>query len=252
MATLSGLAGQPNMRSIELIVGLALFFGCVLMEFEMSLPEEIKVELRDNVPMVSSLQVAERFGKLHKIVLRSIQDAEMSEEFREHNFVLSSYRTSQNREQPMYWMTRDGFWALAMTFTGKEAARLREKIIAALNRAEEMMRQGVDALDIPLLLESAAREFRKVEHERDVMAGQVESALKQQKLIAQERTRDIDRIREAERRASEALRKFDAVARHAWKAKAEVEAMLKESSGDLFSGSDAENVMRFDPDKKSG
>ena len=31
----------------------------------------------------------------------------------------------------MTWMTRDGFWALAMTFTGQEAASLREKIIAA-------------------------------------------------------------------------------------------------------------------------
>lgn len=39
----------------------------------MNLPAEIKVELRDGVPMISSLQVAERFKKRHDNVIRAIR-----------------------------------------------------------------------------------------------------------------------------------------------------------------------------------
>jgi len=216
----------------------------------MNLPAEIKIEMHDGVPMVSSLQVAARFGKRHSDVLRSIQKLEMSEEFRERNFAFSSYRSPDaTREYPMCWMTRDGFWNLAMTFTGKEAARLREGIIAALRNAEEMMRRGVEALDIPLLLEMAAKEYRQAIHERDRMVDEVTAARQQQKLIAHERTKDIDRIREAERKAAFALQKMEAVAKHAYKSQKEVEELVK-GIGDIFSTHDAENVRLFPIVKK--
>jgi Rha family phage regulatory protein len=67
--------------------------------------------------MVSSLQVAERFGKEHKNVLKAIRALECSDKFREGNFSLSAYESGSGnfaKQQPMFWMTRDGFSFLAM------------------------------------------------------------------------------------------------------------------------------------------
>jgi Rha family phage regulatory protein len=211
----------------------------------MNLPAEIKVELRDGVAMVSSLQIAATFNKRHDTVLRSIQNLEMSDEFRGRNFVASSYRPENGtRDYPMYLMTRNGAICLTVTFTGKEAARVRENVITALERAEEMVKRGVEALDIPLLLEMAAREYRQAIHERDMLADEVTAVRQQQKLIAYERTKDIDRVREAERKASVALQKMEAVAKHAYKSHREVEDLLK-GIGDLFSAGEAENITRL-------
>jgi Rha family phage regulatory protein len=44
---------------------------------------------------------------------------DVSSEFRESNFGLSSYQSEQNKEMPEYLMTRDGFTILAMGYTGK-------------------------------------------------------------------------------------------------------------------------------------
>lgn len=59
------------------------------------------------VTVVSSLDVAETFGKQHAHVLRDIKELECSEEFRLSNFGESSYINSQNKKQPMYYMTKE-------------------------------------------------------------------------------------------------------------------------------------------------
>jgi Rha family phage regulatory protein len=207
----------------------------------MNLPVEIKVELKDGVPMVSSQQVAEKFSKLHKNVLKAIQEIEMSDEFRGLNFEPANYLDAQGKPRPMFWMTRNGFWNVAMTFSGKEAAKLREGIISALDKAEEMMRRGIEALDVPLLLEMAAKEYRQVIHERDRMADEAITAREQSKLLITERTKDIDKQREWERKFSEAQRRLTSVAKHAWQAKSEVEELMQ-GVGDMFSPIDAGNV----------
>jgi hypothetical protein len=51
--------------------------------------------------MVSSLQVAERFG-----VLRAIQGLGAPRDFTERNFTLSEH-DGRNGKNPMYWMTRE-------------------------------------------------------------------------------------------------------------------------------------------------
>lgn len=84
----------------------------------------------------TSNQVAEHFGKLHKNVLRAIQNMECSDGFRRLNFEPSSYVNEQGKEQPCYRLTRDGFAFLAMGFTGKEAAQWKEAYINAFNKME--------------------------------------------------------------------------------------------------------------------
>lgn len=89
---------------------------------------------------VSSLDVAERFEKEHKNVIRDIKNLECSEEFAALNFEPGSYKDSQNQERPQYFMTRDGFVFLAMGFIGKRAARFKEAYINEFNRMEELLR----------------------------------------------------------------------------------------------------------------
>lgn len=109
---------------------------------------------------VNSLFVAKFFGKEHKTVLRAISnilenDSGLSQEFRQHNFVPSSYRNEQNKKQPCYEMTRDGFTLLVMGFTGKKAMKFKEEYIKRFNRMEQFIKTLVNARkDYPLLTEN--------------------------------------------------------------------------------------------------
>ena len=89
--------------------------------------------------IVTSLDIAETFGKEHKRVLQDIRDLECSEDFRQHNFVQSSYVNSQNKKQPMYYVTRDGFTLLAMGYTGEKAMKFKEGYIRQFNAMEKLL-----------------------------------------------------------------------------------------------------------------
>ena len=87
-------------------------------------------------PTVTSLDVAETFGKLHQHVLRDIRELGCSEEFRLSNFGQSSYENAQGHKQPMFVITRDGFTLLAMGYTGELAMKFKEAYIKQFNAME--------------------------------------------------------------------------------------------------------------------
>lgn len=91
--------------------------------------------------ITTSLKIAEKFGKEHAHVLRDIRDMECSDMFRESNFGLSSYKSSQGKTLPMYEVTRDGFTLLAMGYTGKEAMKFKEDYINAFNAMENELKR---------------------------------------------------------------------------------------------------------------
>ena len=105
------------------------------------------VEIKDNQIVVSSLQIAEHFGKEHNHVLRDIRkelgyiqnwtdpsDAKM--------FIETTYVHPQNgQEYPMFLMNRDGFSLIVMGFTGKKASEWKHKYIKAFNQMEKMLKQ---------------------------------------------------------------------------------------------------------------
>ena len=73
------------------------------------------------------------FEKEHKNVLRDIEkitdtNSGLSEEFARLNFELSSYHNLQNKKQPCYMMTRDGFTILVIGYTSKKKAMRFKKI----------------------------------------------------------------------------------------------------------------------------
>lgn len=101
---------------------------------------EVKRISKEEVTVVSSLDVAETFEKDHKNILRDIRQLECSDEFRRLNFEQSEYLNEQNHKQPMYYMTRDGFTILVMGYTGEKAMRFKEAYIKQFNAMEKTLR----------------------------------------------------------------------------------------------------------------
>lgn len=116
---------------------------------------------------VTSKQVADVFGKVHRGVLRDVRAlmAKLPVDFCEHNFVPSTYKTSQNKELECYLMTRDGFSLLAMGFNGEKAIEWKLKYIEAFNQMEKML-SGED---------SVMRQFDKaiklMEEDKEIASG---------------------------------------------------------------------------------
>jgi len=102
----------------------------------------------DGLPVTTSLNVAEVFGKRHDDVLKAINRvkidaASIDAEGAARNFADCSYLDTQNRPRAMYQITRDGFTLLAMGFTGKPAMQFKLAYIAAFNAMEaELLAQA--------------------------------------------------------------------------------------------------------------
>ena len=94
--------------------------------------------------LASSREVADRFSKNHKEVLRSIKN--ISKEISTAQFCAlfkpSTYKASNGKSNPEYLLTRDGFSLLSMGFTGKEALEWKLKYINAFNQMEEKLKSG--------------------------------------------------------------------------------------------------------------
>ena len=110
-----------------------------------------------DIARVNSLYVARFFEKEHKNVLRDIgkitgPNSGLSEEFARLNFELSSYRNLQNKKQPCYMMTREGFTMLVMGYTGKKTMKFKELYIKRFKEMEQFIKTLVTARKKILLL----------------------------------------------------------------------------------------------------
>ena len=91
----------------------------------------------DGKVVVSSRDIARVFEKEHRRVLQDVRTiAENDLAWGLHNFVHSSYTNEQNKTQPEYLITRDGFTLLVMGYTGEKAMRFKKAYIAAFNEME--------------------------------------------------------------------------------------------------------------------
>lgn len=119
--------------------------------------DDFGLEIKKDVAYVSSLYVADYFGKEHKHVLESIrkiikEGSGYSEEFRRTNFRQSSYTNNQNKKQPQFLLTRDGFTALVMGYNGIKANQFKELYIRKFNEMESLIEQlKIARADYPLL-----------------------------------------------------------------------------------------------------
>jgi len=100
-----------------------------------SVIDGIEFSVNGNI-RVSSIQIANKFEKDHKEVLRSIRNLDCPIGFAERNFTLGEYTDKNNQRRPHYLLTRDGMSFLAMGFTGAKAAVWKVDFIEAFNKME--------------------------------------------------------------------------------------------------------------------
>lgn len=102
---------------------------------------DIILSVKNNEAVVSSRQIAENFGKEHKVVLRAIENIKAQNCALTSMFFEATYIAGTGKAYPMYLMNRDGFSLLVMGFTGKSALEWKLKYITAFNEMEKQLTQ---------------------------------------------------------------------------------------------------------------
>lgn len=150
-------------------------------------------ELMSIKETMSSLQIAEITEKRHDAVLRDIRNL-LEQGVGAHNFVESSYNSSQNKELPCYILTKKGCLILASGYN----ALLRERIINRWEQLEIQHRNG--GFQIPQTLSEAlmlaaeqTKRLEKAQAEKQLLQ---EKTQQQEQVIQQqaESVRYLDRI----------------------------------------------------------
>ncbi len=156
----------------------------------------MNIEIRLNsingkeVLAVTSLQVAEMFDKRHDHVMRDITEviSKCSESFCAPNFGDSSYRSEQNKELPMYLLSKDGFMMLTMGYTGEKAMALKEAYITRFNEMEAQLSNRL--LDVPNFSNPAmaARAWADQYERRQIAEAQRDEAIRTKAWISDKKT----------------------------------------------------------------
>lgn len=132
------------------------------------------LEIIDGQITTTSNQVAEHFGKEHKLVMRAIRNllAELPEWY-QCNFapiqIDVDLGMGRTRKDPAYRITRDGFTLLAMGFTGKEALQWKLSYITAFNKMEAELlarttRPANPAIDYTRISPAQAQGLKELVH----------------------------------------------------------------------------------------
>ena len=108
------------------------------------------VFIQNDIPVTTSLLVAEVFGKRHADVIRNVENAQKTIETTLQSnerkiasvdfFRKSEYKDSKGEMRIMYYLTRDGLSYLVMGFTGVKAAIWKLRYIEEFNRMEQYIR----------------------------------------------------------------------------------------------------------------
>ncbi|MCZ4065663.1 Rha family transcriptional regulator [Oxalobacter aliiformigenes] len=141
------------------------------------------------IPAVTSLQVADAFGKQHAHVMRDIRNVteKCSEFFNASNFGLVEYTDAKGEKRPMYILSKDGLMMVTMGYTTLEAMAIKETYIARFNEMEEELRNRVPGLpnfDNPAL---AARAWAEQYERRQLAEAQRDEAIRTKAQIGSKR-----------------------------------------------------------------
>lgn len=132
--------------------------------------EEFGLMEREGKPVVSSRYVAQIFEKNHQHVLESIRSildprSGLSEEFGLSNFRPSFYKNAQNKKQPEYLLTRDGFTMLVMGYIGEKAMKFKEAYINRFNDMESYLASLIKArMECPALTQAIQEAHETPKH----------------------------------------------------------------------------------------
>lgn len=143
----------------------------------------------NGVLVADSLEVADRFGKAHKNVVRDIENLmdgieanrlKIEPIAEKEYFIPDFYTDKRNREQKRYKLTRDGFSLLVMGFTGPAALHWKLLYIEAFNKMEQALRSNVDINVVSqtrqLSYEAAGRYVEKCNRELEEAQEELQAA----------------------------------------------------------------------------
>lgn len=99
------------------------------------------VLIKGKEAVCDSLEVAERFHKKHKSVLRSIDNIVAQNCATKGMFHLSEYKAGDGQVYRKFFMNRDGFSLLTMGFTGSKALQWKLDYIKAFNTMERLLQE---------------------------------------------------------------------------------------------------------------
>jgi Rha family phage regulatory protein len=123
---------------------------------------------------MTSLEIAEITGKQHVHIMRDIRDEinKLGENIGLSIFGLSSYKNSQNKEQPMYNCTPDGVMQLAARYDAVVRYKLIQKVKEIQKSSQKLPQTYLEAL----------KELVKVEEEKQQLEHRVNSLVHSKKL----------------------------------------------------------------------
>lgn len=119
--------------------------------------KKIEVVNSNGQLVVSSVQVAENFGKRHTHVLEAIENIKTENSVVTSMFYEAWYQAGTGKKYKMYLMNRDGFSLLAMGFTGSKALEWKLKYIQAFNEMEKTIKEHRDSYMIEDPIERALK-----------------------------------------------------------------------------------------------
>lgn len=132
---------------------------------------------KENV-FTTSLSVAEVFKKQHKNVIQAIENAVddlqqingLKNQLVKKSFVKSAYKDKKGEMRPMYYLDRDAFSFVVMSFTGVKAAEWKWSYIQAFNAMEDTLRQ--------ILAERQTPEWQEARNESKIATRRLTDAIK--------------------------------------------------------------------------
>lgn len=178
----------------------------------LSVINDVKVEFNivGEEVFTDTLKIAEVFEKNHHNVLRLISRLPKDDFFR-RNFKENSYLNKQNKSQPYYNLTRDGFSLLVMGFTGEKAYKWKTDYIKAFN----LMFQELQATKIKFLEEKGNERYReiydlrsKLKNERRMSEARYEAISDLKKRLDKNTTPELEELRSRARFLEEELERI--------------------------------------------
>lgn len=144
------------------------------------------VIMKNKEAVTTSLQVADSFKKKHQHVLRDIDTLQEDVSNFGQMFIEGTEPDLYGRPRRIYFISRDGFFLLAMGFTGKKAIGFKQKYIQAFNDMEDTIRKNTVPQTIEDMMIYQLEDMKEVKKDvtvlKDTMriTGQQEFEIKQQ------------------------------------------------------------------------
>ena len=106
---------------------------------------EVQKFNKEEITVVSSLDVAETFNKRHNDVLRDIRELISKDNSAQicALFFENTYKAKNGKTNPMYYMNKDGFTLLVMGYTTEKAMQFKLAYIKQFNTMEKQLKEKI-------------------------------------------------------------------------------------------------------------